>query len=36
MMPLEDLLYPIAGALLLSGIWQLLDGPREPEGRSDA
>lgn len=36
MMPLEDLLYPIAGALLLSGIWQLLDVGRRPEGLSDA
>ncbi|MGN7979059.1 lycopene cyclase domain-containing protein [Microbacterium sp. 22195] len=36
LMPVEDLLYPIAGALLLSGVWQLLDAAREPGGRSDA
>ncbi|MCD5345263.1 lycopene cyclase domain-containing protein [Agromyces sp. H3Y2-19a] len=26
--PVEDLAYPIAGVLLLSGLWNLLDGPR--------
>ncbi|WP_417555780.1 lycopene cyclase domain-containing protein [Microbacterium sp.] len=36
LMPVEDLLYPIAGALLLSGVWQLLDAARAPGGRSDA
>lgn len=34
-MPIEDLLYPIAGALLLSGVWQLLGGTRDPEGDAD-
>ncbi|MDQ0643359.1 lycopene cyclase domain-containing protein [Microbacterium murale] len=34
LIPIEDLMYPIAGALLLSGLWQMLGvtGPRE-EGR---
>jgi len=36
LMPVEDLLYPIAGALLLSGVWQLLDAARASGGRSDA
>jgi len=36
LMPVEDLLYPIAGALLLSGVWQLLDVARASEGPSDA
>lgn len=36
LMPVEDLLYPIAGALLLSGVWQLLDAASAPGGRSDA
>ena len=31
LMPLEDFLYPIVGALLLSGLWQLL----EKEGSAD-
>ncbi|WP_105567083.1 lycopene cyclase domain-containing protein [Microbacterium halophytorum] len=35
LMPVEDFLYPIAGALLLSGVWQLLDGQRGPRGHSD-
>ncbi|UOQ90848.1 lycopene cyclase domain-containing protein [Agromyces endophyticus] len=26
--PVEDLAYPIAGVLLLSGLWNLLGGPR--------
>lgn len=26
LIPIEDLLYPIAGALLLSGTWQMLGG----------
>lgn len=29
LMPLEDFLYPIAGALLLSGVWQLLSGSKQ-------
>ncbi|MGO2520925.1 MAG: lycopene cyclase domain-containing protein [Microbacterium sp.] len=30
LMPMEDFLYPLAGALLLSGVWQLLNGaPRD-------
>lgn len=36
LMPAEDLLYPIAGALLLSGVWQLLDAARGSGGRSNA
>lgn len=28
LIPIEDLLYPIAGALLLSGAWQMLAGAR--------
>lgn len=35
LMPVEDFLYPVAGALLLSGVWQLLSGPRETEGHAD-
>lgn len=35
LMPLEDFLYPIAGALLLAGAWQLLDGDREGKTRTD-
>ena len=40
LMPVEDFFYPIAGALLLSGVWQLLDGTAkvgasERGGRSD-
>lgn len=29
LIPIEDLLYPIAGALLLSGVWQMLGGAGE-------
>jgi len=36
LMPIEDFFYPIAGALLLAGVWQLLGGEREPRGRTDA
>lgn len=34
LMPLEDFLYPIAGALLLSGAWQLLGGG-SPQARKE-
>ncbi|MEW1962869.1 lycopene cyclase domain-containing protein [Microbacterium sp. NPDC077644] len=36
LMPVEDFLYPIAGSLLLAGVWQLLGGEREPRRRADA
>ncbi|WP_417512248.1 lycopene cyclase domain-containing protein [Microbacterium sp.] len=29
LMPIEDFLYPLAGALLLSGVWQLLGATPE-------
>jgi lycopene cyclase domain-containing protein len=29
LMPIEDFFYPIAGALLLAGVWQLLGGADE-------
>lgn len=32
LMPIEDLLYPIAGALLLAGVWQLLGAERPEPG----
>ncbi|HIV56670.1 MAG TPA: lycopene cyclase domain-containing protein [Candidatus Stackebrandtia faecavium] len=35
LMPLEDFLYPFAGALLLAGIWQLLGGDRETSESND-
>lgn len=35
LMPIEDFLYPLAGALLLSGLWQLLGAAREPRGDGD-
>ncbi|MGM7677752.1 lycopene cyclase domain-containing protein [Microbacterium sp. A94] len=35
LMPVEDFLYPLAGALLLSGVWQLLNEPRETKGHRD-
>lgn len=35
LMPLEDFLYPIAGALLLAGVWQLLGGRRQMNERTD-
>lgn len=35
LMPLEDFLYPIVGALLLSGVWQLLGGSRRGDGGHD-
>lgn len=35
LMPVEDFLYPLAGALLLSGVWQLLSGRRETRGHGD-
>ena len=35
LMPVEDFLYPVAGALLLCGVWQLLTGPGEAQGRHD-
>lgn len=35
LMPLEDFLYPIAGALLLSGAWQLLSTTQRMSGGSD-
>ena len=31
LIPLEDFLYPFAGALLLAGAWQLLGGNRREE-----
>jgi len=42
LMPIEDFFYPIAGALLLAGVWELLGvrhplrGERDPRGRTDA
>lgn len=35
LMPVEDFLYPFAGALLLAGVWQLLGAPEETGERSD-
>lgn len=35
LVPVEDFLYPIAGALLLAGVWQLL-GERDARGEADA
>ncbi|MGO2684766.1 lycopene cyclase domain-containing protein [Microbacterium sp.] len=35
LMPVEDFLYPLAGALLLSGVWQLLNKPRETAGHGN-
>lgn len=35
LMPVEDFLYPLAGALLLSGVWQLLSGRSESAGHGD-
>lgn len=29
LMPVEDFVYPLAGALLLAGVWQLVGGSRE-------
>lgn len=35
LMPVEDFLYPIAGALLLAGVWQLLDqGQKRPPAKT--
>ena len=34
LVPAEDFLYPLAGALLLAGVWQLL-GANEPAGRRE-
>jgi len=36
LMPLEDFLYPFAGALLLAGTWQLLGGVGGRKERTDA
>jgi lycopene cyclase domain-containing protein len=36
LIPVEDLLYPVAGALLLAGCWQLLGGSRERGEGHDA
>lgn len=36
LMPLEDFLYPLVGALLLSGAWQLLNGTEQIGSGSDA
>lgn len=35
LMPVEDFLYPIAGALLIAGVWQLLGGAKETRRRTD-
>lgn len=35
LMPLEDFLYPLAGALLLTGVWQLLTTGRETGEHAD-
>lgn len=35
LIPVEDLLYPVAGALLLAGCWQLLGGSREQSTSRD-
>lgn len=34
-MPLEDFLYPLAGALLLAGCWQMLSGSRGSKEHAD-
>ena len=36
LMPIEDFLYPIAGSLLLAGVWQMLGGARARTERMDA
>ena len=36
LMPVEDFLYPLAGALLLAGAWELLSGTRPRTERTDA
>ncbi len=33
--PAEDFLYPLAGALVLSGVWQMLGGSRQSKGHTD-
>lgn len=35
LVPLEDFLYPLAGALLLSGAWELLGGAQTGSERHD-
>lgn len=35
LMPLEDFFYPIAGALLLAGIWQMLSRATDTEEGAD-
>lgn len=35
LMPVEDFLYPLAGALLLAGAWQLLGGNQDRSERSE-
>lgn len=36
LMPIEDFLYPLAGALLLAGLWQVLGGSStQKEGHND-
>jgi len=36
LIPVEDLLYPVAGALLLSGVWEMLGGVGERGDTRDA
>ena len=36
LMPVEDFLYPLAGALLIAGVWELLGSERDARRRSDA
>jgi hypothetical protein len=35
-MPVEDFLYPLAGSLLIAGVWELLGSERDARRRSDA
>ncbi|MGM7665784.1 lycopene cyclase domain-containing protein [Microbacterium sp. A93] len=35
LMPVEDFLYPIAGALLIAGVWQLFGGAQERRAGTD-
>lgn len=36
LMPIEDFFYPVAGALLLAGAWQLIGGERDASERTNA
>jgi lycopene cyclase domain-containing protein len=36
LMPVEDFLYPLAGSLLIAGVWELLGSERDARRRSDA